>query len=48
MKITGQKRQAFIDAATKNGGQAIFYILKCSSSDETFYKIRDNCKQYSC
>lgn len=39
MKITGCKRQGFIDQATRNGGQAIFYVLKCYSSEESFYKI---------
>lgn len=39
MKIKGCKKQAFIDQATKNGGQAIFYVLKCWDKEEKFYKI---------
>lgn len=39
MKIKGQQRSSFIESASLNGGQAIFYLLKCSSKDETFYKL---------
>lgn len=39
MKIKGCKKQSFIDLATKNGGQAIFYVLKCWDKEEQFYKI---------
>lgn len=39
MKIKGCKKQSFIDQAIKNGGQAIFYVLKCWDKDEQFYKI---------
>jgi len=39
MKITGQQRSSFIESASLNGGQAIFYLLKCSSKEETFYKL---------
>lgn len=39
MKNKGQQRSAFIKSATQNGGQAIFYLLKCTSQDESFYKL---------
>ena len=29
MKIKGCKRQAFLDQAILNGGQPIFYLIKC-------------------
>lgn len=43
MKIKGQKRSSFIEQAIKNGGQAIFYLLKCTSKDESFFKLRNKC-----
>lgn len=39
MKNKGQQRSAFIESATLNGGQPIFYVLKCWDKEETFYKI---------
>lgn len=38
MKIKGCKRQSFLDQAVQNGGQPIFYVLRCYSNDENFYK----------
>ncbi|MBJ8445881.1 hypothetical protein [Acinetobacter bereziniae] len=38
-KAKGQQRSAFIKSAIQNGGQAIFYLLKCTSQDESFYKL---------
>ncbi|MEG0459825.1 MAG: hypothetical protein RR529_09355, partial [Vagococcus sp.] len=38
-KAKGQQRSAFINSATQNGGQAIFYLLKCWNKDESFYKL---------
>lgn len=39
MKIKGCKKRSFIDQAIKNGGQPIFYVLKCWNEEEQFYKI---------
>lgn len=39
MKIQGCKKQSFIDQAIQNGGQPIFYLIKCWDNDETFYKL---------
>lgn len=39
MKIKGCKKASFIDQAIKNGGQPIFYVLKCWNEEEQFYKI---------
>ena len=39
MKIKGCKRQSFLDQAVLNGGQPIFYLIKCWDKDETFYKL---------
>lgn len=39
MKIKGCKRQSFIDQAVLNGGQPIFYLLRCHSKEESFYKL---------
>jgi hypothetical protein len=39
MKIKGCKKESFIEAAIKNGGQPIFYLLRCYSKDEEFYKL---------
>lgn len=38
MKIKGCKRQSFLDQAVLNGGQPIFYVLRCYSKEESFYK----------
>lgn len=43
MKIKGCKKQSFIDQATKNGGQAIFYVLKCWDTEELFFKVGITC-----
>jgi len=43
MRIKGCKKQSFIDQATKNGGQAIFYVLKCWDKEEQFYKVGITC-----
>lgn len=39
MKIKGCKRQSFLDMAVLNGGQPIFYLIRCYSKDESFYKL---------
>lgn len=39
MKIKGCKRQSFLDHAVLNGGQPIFYLLRCHSKEESFYKL---------
>lgn len=39
MKIKGCKRQAFLDQAVLNGGQPIFYLIKCWNKEESFYKL---------
>ena len=39
MKIKGCKRQSFLDQAVLNGGQPIFYLIKCWDKEETFYKL---------
>ena len=39
MKIKGCKKQSFIDQAVQNGGQPIFYLIKCWDKEETFYKL---------
>lgn len=39
MKIKGCKRQSFLDQAVLNGGQPIFYLIKCWDKDETFFKL---------
>ena len=39
MKIKGCKRQSFLDQATLNGGQPIFYLIRCWDKEETFYKL---------
>lgn len=39
MKIKGCKKASFLDQAIKNGGQAIFYVLRCYDKDEEFYKV---------
>lgn len=39
IKISGCKKATFLNQATKNGGQAIFYVLKCWDKEEQFYKI---------
>ena len=39
MKIKGCKRQAFLDQAVLNGGQPIFYLIKCWDKEETFFKL---------
>lgn len=39
MKIKGCKRQSFLDQAVQNGGQPIFYLIKCWDKEETFYKL---------
>lgn len=39
MKIKGQKRSSFIDQAIKNGGQPIFYVLRCFNKNESFIKV---------
>ncbi|WP_119026782.1 hypothetical protein [Acinetobacter pittii] len=39
MKIKGCKRQPFLDQAVLNGGQPIFYLIKCWDKEETFYKL---------
>ena len=38
MKIKGCKQSSFLDQAIKNGGQSIFYVLKCWDK-EKFYKL---------
>lgn len=39
MKIKGCKRTAFLNQAVLNGGQPIFYLIKCWNNNETFYKL---------
>ena len=39
MKIKGCKRQSFLDQAVQNGGQPIFYLIKCWDKEETFFKL---------
>lgn len=39
MKIKGCKRQSFLDQAVLNGGQPIFYLIKCWNKEETFFKL---------
>lgn len=39
MKIKGCKKATFLDQAIKNGGQAIFYVLRCYDKDEEFFKV---------
>jgi len=39
MKIKGCKKQSFLDQAVLNGGQPIFYLIKCWNKEETFYKL---------
>lgn len=39
MKIKGCKRQSFLDQATLNGGQPIFYLIRCWDKEENFYKL---------
>lgn len=39
MKIKGCKRQSFLDQAILNGGQPIFYLIRCWDKEETFYKL---------
>lgn len=39
MKIKGCKKASFLDQAIKNGGQPIFYVLKCWDKEEQFYKL---------
>lgn len=39
MKIKGCKKQSFLDQAVLNGGQPIFYLIKCWDKDETFFKL---------
>ncbi len=39
MKIKGCKRQSFIDQSVLNGGQPIFYLIKCWDKEETFFKL---------
>lgn len=39
MKIKGCKQSSFLDQAIKNGGQPIFYVLKCWDKEEQFYKL---------
>lgn len=46
MKIKGCKKASFLDQAIKNGGQAIFYVLRCYDEDEEFFKLRNNRKPY--
>lgn len=43
MKIKGCKKACFIEAAIKNGGQPIFYLIKCWNKEETFYKLGVSC-----
>ncbi len=39
MKIKGCKRQSFLDQAVQNGGQPIFYLIKCWDKEESFFKL---------
>ena len=39
IKSKGQQRTAFINSAILNGGQPIFYLIKCWDKQETFYKL---------
>lgn len=39
MKIKGCKRSSYLESAILNGGQSIFYLLKCWDKEETFYKL---------
>ncbi len=39
MKIKGCKRQSFIDQSVLNGGQPIFYLIKCWDKEESFFKL---------
>lgn len=39
MKIKGCKKQSFLDQAVLNGGQPIFYLIKCWDKEESFYKL---------
>lgn len=39
MKIKGCKKQSFLDQAILNGGQPIFYLIRCWDKEETFYKL---------
>lgn len=39
MKIKGCKKQSFLDQAVLNGGQPIFYLIKCWNKEETFFKL---------
>ena len=39
MKIKGCKRQSFLDQAVLNGGQLIFYLIRCWANEELFYKL---------
>lgn len=46
MKIKGCKKASFLEQAIKNGGQAIFYVLRCYDKDEEFYKVRNHYEPY--
>lgn len=46
MKIKGCKKETFLDQAIKNGGQAIFYVLRCYDKEEEFYKVRNHYESY--
>ena len=39
MKIKGCKKQSFLDQAVQNGGQPIFYLIRCWNKEETFFKL---------
>lgn len=39
MKIKGCRKASFLDQAIKNGGQPIFYLIRCWDKEETFYKL---------
>lgn len=39
MKIKGCKRQSFLDQAVQNGGQPIFYLIRCWDKEESFFKL---------
>lgn len=39
IKSKGQQRTAFINSAILNGGQPIFYLIKCWNNEESFYKL---------
>lgn len=34
-----RKRQSFLDQAVQNGGQPIFYLIKCWDKEESFFKL---------